>query len=379
MKKIAGHVKTRKRAHFIMRMTNRTIFHGSVSVVKTLTKSMPFWATLFVTRKCNLKCEYCGIVDNKSEDPTFEELCERIDTIKSLGMIGLAIFGAEPSLRDDLSEIINYAHKKHLHITLYSNLSIATEKFIEYSDAGLDDIRFSIDGLEPNHLVEKPATTPYVIGGEEITLKDQIDRLIELKKQKRIKFSLGATMVLTQSNHAEVERVLQFLKERKITLSICIIQPKRPTDKKFVEKLATEENTQSLISLVEQLIDWKKKRTYDLEQSEEYFQAMINYWCGSGDWGCQAGQLSITIDIDGSVHGCTNLTRTKYNMKIDHKELRDKNKLRLFQLAVERRVCVPYCLSSAQFHCSLFFGSKRLFIHQVGSLLSDKIKGVFSL
>ncbi len=89
-----------------------------------------------LTRKCNLKCDYCAIVRNyegkpgsypdmkhyiKNEMPT-EVVLETLGKLKVHNPNVFNIFyGGEPLLRLDLAEIINYCNDNEIYYTIISN------------------------------------------------------------------------------------------------------------------------------------------------------------------------------------------------------------------------------------------------------------------
>ncbi|NLW79018.1 MAG: radical SAM protein [Ruminococcaceae bacterium] len=64
---------------------------------------------LEVTNRCNLSCPNCLAGGLAGEDPTLDEIQQRIDRLLAEGCSFLQISGGEPTLRDDLPEIIAYA------------------------------------------------------------------------------------------------------------------------------------------------------------------------------------------------------------------------------------------------------------------------------
>jgi len=87
-----------------------------------------------LTRKCNLKCNYCGITKNYNNSP-YPSIDYFLKNEMSLSFIlkGLEWFknhnpncfhifmGGEPILRGDLHFIINYCNNNNIHYTIISN------------------------------------------------------------------------------------------------------------------------------------------------------------------------------------------------------------------------------------------------------------------
>jgi len=93
-------------------------------------------ANILLTRRCNLRCDYCSIVrdypDKPKEYPDMSYYKEHelkanqwiriLDRLKLNNPDVFVIFyGGEPLLYDDLPEIINHCHKNDINYTIISN------------------------------------------------------------------------------------------------------------------------------------------------------------------------------------------------------------------------------------------------------------------
>jgi len=105
------------------------------------------------TRKCRLNCSYCKITDDsslKGTELTLQEVQEMIDLIGwHWPGAPLIIFGGEPTMREDLPEIIEYAKSCGVKTAVISN-SLKVTVNVEYRErlvsAGLDNWSISYDG-----------------------------------------------------------------------------------------------------------------------------------------------------------------------------------------------------------------------------------------
>jgi len=87
----------------------------------------------FLTRKCNFKCSYCGIIrERKGVYPSMEYfynnevpsniIISTLSKIKKHNSKCFHIFyGGEPLLREDLSEIIKFCNENDIYYTIISN------------------------------------------------------------------------------------------------------------------------------------------------------------------------------------------------------------------------------------------------------------------
>ena len=114
-------------------------------------------AILEVTNRCNLRCTYCFADGGRSvgseQDPSFEDLCGAIDAIAIQGggpLIQLS--GGEPTLRDDLPELVRYALRAGCQYTQINTNGIRLAEDEDYvkrlAEAGLDIVFLQFDGTD---------------------------------------------------------------------------------------------------------------------------------------------------------------------------------------------------------------------------------------
>jgi uncharacterized radical SAM superfamily Fe-S cluster-containing enzyme len=91
-------------------------------------KSQTILSIIDVTNRCNLKCPICFANASAAGyvyEPSFDEICRMIDNLASnrpVSVKALQLSGGEPTLRDDLPEIIKYAHSAGIdHIEVNTN------------------------------------------------------------------------------------------------------------------------------------------------------------------------------------------------------------------------------------------------------------------
>lgn len=109
---------------------------------------------LEITSRCNLSCRFC-FADNKNlPDPPFEQVCSWLSQLAEPGKTLVQLSGGEPTVRDDLPQIIAAAKKAGCkYVQLNSNgIRLAEDK--EYvkalAEAGLSFVFMQFDGTEDN-------------------------------------------------------------------------------------------------------------------------------------------------------------------------------------------------------------------------------------
>jgi len=121
-------------------------------------------ANIDITNRCNLACPVCfanARVTGLIYEPGFEEIRKMMETLrneKPVPCYAIQFSGGEPTVRDDLPEIIELAEELgFLQIQIASN-GVKLAKSPEYckrlKDAGLHTIYLSFDGVTPDPYIK---------------------------------------------------------------------------------------------------------------------------------------------------------------------------------------------------------------------------------
>lgn len=107
---------------------------------------------LEVTRRCNLRCRFCfADGGGQAQDPTAEEMRSAIrDIVRQCGQPLLQLSGGEPTLRDDLPELVRYAKEAGCSYVQVNTNGIRLAQEPDYArklkQAGLDIVFLQFDG-----------------------------------------------------------------------------------------------------------------------------------------------------------------------------------------------------------------------------------------
>lgn len=158
---------------------------------------------LNVTDGCNLKCHYC-FADPASvrNDPSFDQIRDSLQQIIEKGSTLVQLSGGEPTLRDDLPDIVRTAKELGAkYVQLNSNgVRLAKDKpYVEaLAKAGLSFVFMQFDGTN-----------------DEINLKIRNAPLLEIK-QKAIdncaEFNIGVTLVPTLVKGVNTDNIGEILR-----------------------------------------------------------------------------------------------------------------------------------------------------------------------
>ena len=92
---------------------------------------IPLKASLDLTYRCNNRCRHCWLwtadtAEERARELTTDEWREVVDQSRALGVHEWAISGGEPMLREDFSELFEYATAKATSYTLNTNGTLIT-------------------------------------------------------------------------------------------------------------------------------------------------------------------------------------------------------------------------------------------------------------
>lgn len=112
---------------------------------------LPVACGVFITRKCDLKCEYCNIPrDEIEEELTVEQWKNAVNILENIGIKTINFLGGEPTLYKGIEELIEYiANNTQLTCSIVTNANDKNkyktiDKLIE---SGLNRISVSVDNL----------------------------------------------------------------------------------------------------------------------------------------------------------------------------------------------------------------------------------------
>lgn len=164
---------------------------------------LPLWLLAELTYRCPLQCPYCSNpldYAQYKQELTTQEWCDVFDQARQLGAVQLGFSGGEPLVRQDLEDLVAYAHNKGFYTNLItSGMGLNKTRIARLKQAGLDHIQISFQASDPvvnnalagskhafeqkyemSRLVKKydyPMVLNFVIHRQNI---DQIDQIIEL-------------------------------------------------------------------------------------------------------------------------------------------------------------------------------------------------------
>lgn len=105
----------------------------------------PLTAVAKITSRCNLRCKHCPWWKWEVEDKSTVEWKRTLSEVRKKGVIHLIIEGGEPTIRDDLNEIISHAKSLGMLVMVITNGTNDLSRFDP------DNYWISIDGVGDTH------------------------------------------------------------------------------------------------------------------------------------------------------------------------------------------------------------------------------------
>jgi len=122
-------------------------------------KSHTILGIIDVTNRCNLRCPICfanAAAAGYVYEPTKEEIFKMLDLMaanRPVSVKGLQFSGGEPTLRDDLPDLVRYAHDVGIdHVEVNTNgvrIANSVEYLQKLENAGVSSFYLQFDGVTP--------------------------------------------------------------------------------------------------------------------------------------------------------------------------------------------------------------------------------------
>jgi len=266
-------------------------------------------ANWLLTRKCNLRCDYCAIVRDYKNKPEeypdmkhyFENEMSTETVIEGLRKFKLhnpdifhIFYGGEPLLRKDLPEIIEYTNKEDIHYTIISNNTPEVRPLIEklFEKAGkITGFTASIDPIFSDN--EKDHRTLKSISG--------FKGLARLKKYVN---DVVGEITITNDTVPNIYELVKMLSEKGINSDVTFVDIAKSPYYDFSN--VTDEK--ELVQISSKLGNELQKLWYDTKLDIHMKDILIpEIWMMlPSNLDCEIEKIfhNVSIDADGTIRLC---------------------------------------------------------------------------
>jgi len=273
-----------------------------------------------MTRKCQLSCDYCKITDNNSlqgEEMGTEESLLMLDMISEMWPGAPVIFfGGEPTMREDLPELIARCVERDIKHAVISN-SIRILKDKKYRErliaAGLSNWSCSLDGLDGEGMIDASTAVKSSQG---------FDALKMMRDDYGIR-DLVTCITVTKKNIGFLPEIVHALTMEGIW-SICT--PLQIGDDRYhyscgnPEDLPTQRQIESISPILKDMAECGR---YLMHNDPDWFDVWKDGF-RSQDWRCHDKSL-LTVDADGQLRFCVDIELPKsiHVLDLEEPEMRE--------------------------------------------------------
>lgn len=248
-----------------------------------LFRERPYFAHLALTHRCNLRCRFCHVTENRFEELDTERMKRVVDVLDEAGVAVISISGGgEPLLREDFDIIIDHAAELGLYVKLTSNGTMPRAKYERLLKSRVDEIGISLDGVK-GHDLPFSHVGPQILG----TLKYLNDNLPAGRH-------LTVNATISATNRGEAQEILAYCEEHYPKARVWlnpVVAGEGALRTKRAERCAPDylETARSETRLKAEFYNAGAKAQYEQERF---------------DWGCLAGDLFFDVKPNGDYWLC---------------------------------------------------------------------------
>ena len=161
---------------------------------------------LILNNNCNGKCSFCHNEGYHShENMSLKLIHDCIDSAEKLSISQIALTGGEPTLRDDLKDIIDYIQDKQmLSISLTTN-GYKLNNLIKFINRPIDNLNLSMSSLKMELAEKYQNVNPYMA----------LDSLYSFPAKTK-----SINIVITKENYTEFSDFIRICSQKKILLNV---------------------------------------------------------------------------------------------------------------------------------------------------------------
>ncbi len=266
----------------------------------------PLLLSHLITGRCNCRCETCLWRGDAGEELTTDQVARLYRDAAQCGLIMNVLWGGEPLLREDISEVLHHSKESGLVTTLITNGHFLRERAGELRDTDSVIVSIDLPSEEHDRLRKCPGIFRRALAGiEEI----------------RSRYPATKVMINTVVSRLNVGKIPEMvLLARELRLSIYL-SPMETGAKLFQESdgpkgyLALDDD--QLAAVCQQAIELKKQG-YPINNSFAYLRTFIPR---KKPYTCHARKVYVHVNPNGDIENC--LHREKPIANVHERRLRE--------------------------------------------------------
>lgn len=179
---------------------------------------LPLWLLAELTYRCPLQCPYCSNpldYAQYKQELTTQEWFNVFDQARQMGAVQLGFSGGEPLVRQDLEELVAYAHQQGFYTNLItSGMGLTELRIARLKEAGLAHIQISFQASDPS------VNNALAGSKHAFEQKYKMSRLV-----KQYGYPMVLNFVIHRHNIDQIEQIIQLCLELEVdTVELAICQ-----------------------------------------------------------------------------------------------------------------------------------------------------------
>jgi MoaA/NifB/PqqE/SkfB family radical SAM enzyme len=267
--------------------------------LKTGFAPAPLACGLVVTENCNMRCPMCVLPRRYLNRPTNRDTQtwkRVIDDLHELGLGGIAISGGEPTLRQDVFDLLDHAKGSNTVVTLNSNMTaLGPDRIEKLIQSAPDNINVSIDS-------GKEEINDRLRGGKDVLRRvmEGIRAFDRARRAHGVKTTITVVATLGDLNLEDLD--ILFAKATESGADrICFIPLHAIKDGRTY--VATQPKARP--DLYDALAELSVKHKLPLENSGRYLKGFYNVMSGGlPKERCNVGYTHLVIGADFTIYRC---------------------------------------------------------------------------
>lgn len=258
----------------------------------------PFFLSHLITSTCNFSCPGC-LWNNPSGDLSTDEIRDLYQQAGRNGFLGNYIWGGEPLIRRDVTEIVQ-ASSEQGFLTVVNTNGWFLEKKIDQLSPYVDVFVVSLDGArEETH--------------DRLRKKGSYQRIVEgIKAVKRSGVPIIVNSIVLRDNKDEIDEMMQLWDKLGVVGYMNFMERGLLTSEGFEEsKTAQDISEEERRDLAADLLLYKQIGA-PLLNTEDYFKRFLN---GKKPYACHFPKIFIEIYANGDVIDCLRVDKPLGNVR----------------------------------------------------------------
>jgi MoaA/NifB/PqqE/SkfB family radical SAM enzyme len=254
----------------------------------------PFFLAHAITYACNSKCKTCTywqMTNRKNQDMPTQAVFRLLDAAYASGMRGYYLFGGEPTVRNDIGSIVNYASALGFLTTMNTNGSLIAKK-VE-SLRNIDFFFISLDYFNKYH---------DFIRGRPGSFREVLAGIQKIKNLGHPKVVLVTT--ISSLNFDAIEPMARLAQDLHVGISYNSVEPTVRVgfeEGRCSAPVANFGLTHAQLQAFYELLLKLKREGYPLMETTH----VLKHFVEGQPWKCTFPQMFVYVSADNKIFSCT--------------------------------------------------------------------------